>query len=83
MQERSANPPDRTPLLTAREVCRLLRISRATLDRHVQRGSLPAPIRIGRGNSAMRRWRDADMQAFINGDTGVDPDPDPDPDPAG
>ena len=79
MQEQSANTPDPKPLLTSRDVCRLLSISRTTLDRHVRRGFLPRPIRIGRGKSAIRRWRAAEIHAFMNDDTAADPDPDPDP----
>ena len=77
MEEQSPNTPDPKPLLTSREVCRLLNISMSTLGRHVQRGSLPRPIRIGRGNSAMRRWHADAIHAIINGDTAADPDPDP------
>ena len=59
-----ANPP---PLLTSREVCRLLSVSRATLDRHVRKGALPAPIKIGRGPNPMLRWRASDVHAIIHG----------------
>ena len=66
-----ANPP---PLLTTREVCRQLNISRATLDRHVRKGAIPAPVKIGRGPNPMLRWRASDVHAIIHGANTAAPD---------
>lgn len=48
-------------LLSPKEVCSALGISRSTLDRHVKAGSLPEPVRFG----STVRWRHNDILQVI------------------
>lgn len=50
------------PLMTRREVCARLRISRPTLDRMVREGTFPAPARV---TERVHRWRAADVDAWL------------------
>lgn len=45
------------PLLTPAEAAQLLRINRATLDRWVREGKVPAPVKLG--GAVVRHRRDA------------------------
>jgi predicted DNA-binding transcriptional regulator AlpA len=53
-------------LLTTREVCELLRISRVRLWYHVRAGNIPQPVRIS--PTAHPRWRKSDIMALIERD---------------
>lgn len=48
-------------LLTAKESAALLSVSLATLWRHANNGTLPAPVAFG----SVRRWRQSEIMAFI------------------
>jgi len=50
-------------LLTVAEVCGLLRVSRSTLKRWIDRGLAPRPLRVGR----TLRFRRADLDLFVQG----------------
>ena len=49
---------DATDFLTPNDVCNLLEISRVTLDRWIERGWFPAPIRLPPANRFLRWQRD-------------------------
>jgi excisionase family DNA binding protein len=51
-------------LFTAREICRLLKISRATLDRWLRRGRFPEPYRL---SGQTRRWSWGQVSEFLVG----------------
>jgi len=53
---------DRDQFLTAREVCQILRITRAGLFGLVKRGILPQPFRLGR----ILRWSAAELKAALD-----------------
>ena len=48
-------------LLTNREVCQRLTLSRTQLHFMCKRGEFPEPLRLGRA----RRWREADVDNWI------------------
>ncbi len=50
-------------LLTGREVCERLRITRVTLWEWRRRGLFPAPIVVGTGNR--NRWLEEDVEQYI------------------
>lgn len=50
-------------LIDVREVCNLLSLGRSTVYAKVKAGEFPSPVRLGK---RCTRWRDADVQAFIN-----------------
>jgi DNA-binding transcriptional MerR regulator len=54
--------------LTAQEVAARLRCSTRTLDRYVERGLLPEPIRL---SAQKRLWRTSDIQKFLDGLAGA------------
>ena len=51
-----------TPLLTVPDVCRLLKLSRASLYRLERDGRL-IPIRV---RKSAPRWREQDIEAYLN-----------------
>jgi predicted DNA-binding transcriptional regulator AlpA len=51
---------NRPAWLGAADVCGRFDISRATLERRIRDGSLPAPARIG----SLRRWSAAELEKF-------------------
>ena len=51
-------------LLTASEVCKILRVSPATLRRAFTEDRVPRPIRVGKRGI---RWRTSDLQEWIDG----------------
>lgn len=55
-------PPPRDPLLTPGEVAARLRCSIRTVERYVEQGLLPEPIRL---SSQKRLWRESDIQKFL------------------
>jgi predicted DNA-binding transcriptional regulator AlpA len=59
-------PPPRSPdpLLTPGEVASRLRCSVRTLQRYVDQGLLPEPIRL---SPQKRLWRESDIQKFLDG----------------
>jgi excisionase family DNA binding protein len=54
-------------LLSVREVCRILSISRSTLYQLVHKGQLVPPLKVG-GRS---KWRRADLDRIIYGKRGL------------
>ena len=48
-------------LLTVKDVSSILNISTTTIWRHVQSGSFPKPLKIGR----LTRWRRSDIDQLI------------------
>jgi predicted DNA-binding transcriptional regulator AlpA len=53
---------DQDQFLTAREVCQMLRITRAGLFGLVRRGILPPPYKLGR----ILRWNKAEVKAALS-----------------
>jgi predicted DNA-binding transcriptional regulator AlpA len=53
---------ERDQFLTAREVCQILRITRAGLFGLVRRGILPQPFRLGR----ILRWSASELKAALD-----------------
>jgi predicted DNA-binding transcriptional regulator AlpA len=53
---------ERDQFLTAREVCQMLRITRAGLFGLVKRGILPPPYKLGR----ILRWNKAEVKAALS-----------------
>jgi len=51
-----------TKLIRASDVMEMLSISKATLWRWVNNGTIPDPVRIGRA----RRWHKQDIEAIAN-----------------
>lgn len=51
-----------TDLLSPKEVCEYLGISRRSLTRYVDTGNVPQPIRF---NARMLRWRRKDLDATL------------------
>ena len=51
--------------LDAAGVMEKLAISRSSLYRLVQAGTLPQPIYLGMGRRSLRRWRERDLDAAI------------------
>ena len=51
-------------LLTFREVCRIVGLSRATVYKRIQNGTFPPPIHIA---PRVPRWRSDAFQAWIDG----------------
>jgi len=49
------------PLLTAKEVAAMLRVSTVTLYREIRRGNVPAPIKLG----TCSRWPRSEILAAI------------------
>ena len=49
-------------LITATEIAHMLRVSRRTVDRLVQAGHLPRPIKF---NRKLARWRASDIRKFL------------------
>jgi DNA-binding transcriptional MerR regulator len=54
----------RDPLLTPGEVAGRLRCSVRTVERYVEQGLLPEPIRL---SPQKRLWRESDIQRFLDG----------------
>jgi predicted DNA-binding transcriptional regulator AlpA len=52
---------DVDPLLTAKEVAAMLKVSVATLYREMDRGTLPRPVKLG----ACSRWPQSEILAAI------------------
>ena len=50
------------PLLSIKEVARLLKLDRRTIERMVKAGDCPPPIRISPGRT---RWRQSDIDAWL------------------
>ena len=48
-------------LLTTEDLLNKFRISRKTLDNHIERGELPPPLRIGR----RRYWQESTIESLI------------------
>jgi predicted DNA-binding transcriptional regulator AlpA len=64
---RSPNEPlPPAVLLTATELCQLLRCSQSSLDRRQAAGTLLAPVRTGTGRNSHRRWLRAEVLAWID-----------------
>lgn len=53
-------------LITPEEVMKLLKISRATLNRWVKAGKIRA-LKLGDGRKGIVRFKLADVESFING----------------
>jgi predicted DNA-binding transcriptional regulator AlpA len=51
------------PLLTLKDLERLLRVNERTIYRLCERGQLPRPLKVGAGN----RWRAQDIANLIDG----------------
>lgn len=51
-------------LLTARQVCETLGVSRATLYRLLNRGSLPKPLTV---SLRAKRWKQSEIEQHIGG----------------
>jgi excisionase family DNA binding protein len=51
--------------LTSRDVCELLAISRTTVDRMVQDGRLPKPLKLATGRTGALRFPKAELEAAI------------------
>lgn len=63
---------ERLSLLTINEVLEILRVCRRTLEREINRGRFPRPIKVGK----CLRWPPADLQAYFdhqNRERGVAP----------
>ncbi len=58
-----AAPASEPVLLTERQVCRLLGVSRVSLFKWRRRGVFPRPIRFGPGR--MIRWRREDVATWL------------------
>ena len=52
-------------LITAEEVMKILKISRATLNRWVKAGKIPA-LKLGEGRKGAVRFRLRDIEEFVN-----------------
>lgn len=50
------------PLLSIKEVAKLLKLDKRTVERMVKAGECPAPIRISPGRT---RWRQSDIDAWL------------------
>ena len=55
--------PHLPQLLTAKDVCDVLRVHRCTLYRLIERGEFAPPLKIG----STSRWRTADVEAYVSG----------------
>ncbi len=49
-------------MLTARDVCEVLRISRATLYRMLQRNEIPKPVTV---SLRAKRWKSSEIDKFM------------------
>lgn len=54
-------------LMTYEETAKAVGISRRQIQRMVGSGSFPAPKKFGKGQSALTRFRKADVVKWING----------------
>lgn len=52
-------------LLTGKELCRIAKCTRRTLDRWTRLGVFPTPIRIGHGRGSLR-WKREDVQQWLD-----------------
>jgi predicted DNA-binding transcriptional regulator AlpA len=65
-QPNTATLPDSfhfEPMLTIRDLTRMLRIDPRTVTRLYKRGRLPKPVKVGNAN----RWRAHEIEAFLRG----------------
>ena len=51
-------------MLTARDVCDVLHVSRATLYRMLQRNEMPRPVTV---SLRAKRWRASEINQFMEG----------------
>ncbi len=51
-----------TQTLKIREVAKILQMCPRTIQRHVSKGTIPPPLRIGHSV----RWRESDIQQFLS-----------------
>ena len=64
--------PDR--ILRLREVIRRIRLSRASIYRHMAEGAFPRPVVIGMRDCG---WLESDIDAWLAGRIQANPKPDP------
>jgi len=55
-------PPQEVRLISARQLCDAIGVSRPTLQRYIDAGRLPAPIKLGK----VDRWRLRDVEAALD-----------------
>ena len=58
---------DIPPVLFADDVCKICRLSLASLDRHVKDGCLPSPINSGGTKRRRRMWSRESIERFLAG----------------
>ena len=54
-------------LLDERAVAALVSLSPRTIQTLVSAGEFPEPVRLGLGKRRMKRWRRADVEAWVDG----------------